>query len=161
MASTQGNSVRMLFGSLLILLLAGVYTVSAAKPAPSVDPAAARSACPESAEDVLLDLEQLENGIRKTKAVGMMTKIKLKGQINKLLDEIKAYHAGSSPFTLEQIRERFDLLYMKIVSLTQDKDTDLHLQLCVSWDLIWDGLRDPLQFQNLSSRERGSDHAYL
>lgn len=160
MVSTQGNSVRMLFGSLLILLLAGVYT-AVAKPAPSVDTAAARSSCPESAEDILLDLKQLENGIKKTKAVGLMTKIKLKGQINKLLDEIKAYHTGSSPFTLEQLRERFDLLYMKIVSLTQDKDTDLHLQLCVSWDLIWDSLQDPLQFKALSSRERGNDHAYL
>lgn len=165
MVSTQGNSVRMLFRSLLVLvpflLLVCVYSVSAAKPASSDATAAARSSCPESAEDVLLDLEQLENGIRKTKAVGMMTKLKLKGEINDLLDEVETYHGGSSPFALEQVREHFDLLYMKVVSLIQDKDPDLHLQLCASWDLMWDSLQDPLQFKALSSLERGNDHAYL
>ena len=163
MVSTQGNSVRLLFRSLLVpfLLLVCVYSVSAAKPSSSSDTAAARSSCPESTEDLLLDLEQLENGIKKTKAVGLMTKIKLKGEINDLLSKIEAYHAGSSPYALVQLREHFDLLYMKVVSLVQDKDTDLHLQLCVSLDLIWDSLEDPQQFKTLSSRERGSDHAYL
>ena len=147
----------MLLGLLIVLVfLSGI--VSAAKPA---NVAEARSNCPETVGDEIIDLEGLINRLKKSRAVGMMTKIKLNGQINTLLDKFKVYHAGKSPYSIEQLREQFDLLYLKVVSLIQDKDTDLHKQLCFSWDLIWDQLHDPELFKKVSAYQRGSDYAYL
>ncbi|MDH3989831.1 MAG: hypothetical protein OEV34_11910 [Gammaproteobacteria bacterium] len=107
----------------------------------------ARATCAETTEEEILDLEQLETGLRKSRAVGMVTKLKLKGEIDKLLARLKTYHLGVSSYTLEQLHEQFDLLYMKVVALVQDKDADLHTQLCVSWDIIWTRLRDPDAFK--------------
>jgi len=109
----------------------------------------ARSKC-TSVEQEIIDFETLEKEITKTKAIGLMTKIKLKGDINKLLSELKTFHAGNSPLTQEQHREQYDLLYMKVVTLVQEKDPDLHHQLCNAWEPIWVSLQDENNLKKVS-----------
>ena len=101
-------------------------------------------------EQEIIDFETLEKEIRKTNAIGALAKLKLSGDINKLLAELKAYHAGDSSLTAEQLREQYDLLYMKIVSQVQDKDPGLHQQLCNAWDPIWAALQDENNLQKVS-----------
>lgn len=146
----------------LVLVLVLVLVLSArAGHAAVTELSKARSDCPETAAEVIVDLDLLEDLLKETKAVGVMTKLKLKGEITKLLKKVDAYHDGKSRLTMAQIREQYDLLYMKVVSLLQGKDDDLHHQLCNSWDQIWSTLEDPEQFKKLSAAERGAYHAYL
>lgn len=155
-AITQSHSTtRWLLRALLLgsLILGWQALPVAAKPAVSTNPDQAWSQCPETDEEVIVDLEDLARRIKKTRAVGMMTKLKLNGEINKLLAKVEAYHAGKSPYSMEQLREQFDLLYMKIVSLAQDKDIDLHHQLCSSWDIIWGYLYDRERFDQISDNQ--------
>jgi len=109
----------------------------------------ARSQC-ASVEQEIIDFESLEKQVKETKAIGVVTKLKLSNDINKLLADLKAFHAGNSPLTLEQQREQYDLLYMKIVSLVQEKDPELFNQLCNAWDPIWAELQDEKNLQTVS-----------
>jgi hypothetical protein len=105
-----------------------------------------RTSCEESVEDEIVDLDFLEKRLRKTKAVGVLTRLRLSGEIKDLLAKLERYHAGNSDLDIDQLNEQFDLLYMKVVSLVQDKDLDLHRQLCNSWTQIWHGLQNPDYF---------------
>jgi len=111
--------------------------------------APARSNC-TSVEQEAIDFKTLEKKIRKTKAIGVMTKLKLSSDINKLLKELNAFHAGNSSLTLEQQREQYDLLYMKIVTLVQKKDPELFHQLCNVWDPLWVALQDEENLKKVS-----------
>ena len=111
----------------------------------------ARSQC-ASVEQEIIDFETLEQQVKDTKAVGVMTKLKLSNDINKLLSDLKEYQAGNSPLTLEQHREQYDLLYMKIVTLVQEKDPKLYHELCNAWDPIWAELQGE-QNKQTASRE--------
>jgi len=102
---------------------------------------AARSNCAGAESGEVADLDTLQGQLKSTKAVGNMTKLKLRGEINTVLARINAFYAGKSKFSLDQISEQFDLLYMKIVSIVADKDADLHRQLCNSWDSVWESLQ--------------------
>ena len=101
----------------------------------------ARTKC-TSVEQELVDFETLEQRIRKTDAIGGLAKLKLSGDINKMVADLKTYHAGGSPHTLEQHREQYDLLYMKVVSQVQDKDPELFDQLCNAWEPLWTELQN-------------------
>jgi len=109
----------------------------------------ARSKCTSVAQEII-DFETLEKKITETNSMGLMTKLKLKSDINKLLAELKTFHAGNSPLTQEQHREQYDLLYMKVVSLVQEKDPDLYHQLCNAWDPIWASLQDKHNLEKVS-----------
>jgi hypothetical protein len=158
--SGLGSGKRLLLCG-MIGLLSMLAAVAVAQQISASASGKARSDCSESAAEVIVDLDVLEDRLNRTKAVGAFTKIKLKGEITKLLKKVEAYHDGKSSLTLEQIREQYDLLYMKVVSLLQAKDTQLHHQLCNSWDVIWTTLEDPVQFDKLSALERGADYVYF
>jgi len=109
----------------------------------------ARTKC-TSVEQEIVDFEILEKEIRKTKAIGGLSKLKLSGDINKMVKSLKTYHAGGSPLTLEQHREQYDLLYMKVVSQVQDKDPELFNKLCNAWDPLWAELQDEDNLKKVS-----------
>jgi len=109
----------------------------------------ARTKC-TSVEQEVVDFETLEKRIRKTNAIGVFAKLKLSGDINKMVADLKTYHAGDSPHTLEQHREQYDLLYMKVVSQVQDKDPELFHQLCNAWEPLWAELQDESNLKKVS-----------
>ena len=109
----------------------------------------ARTKC-TSVEQEVVDFEILEQRIRKTKAIGGLAKLRLSGDINKMVADLKTYHAGGSAHTLEQHRQQYDLLYMKVVSQVQDKDPELFNQLCNAWDPLWAALQDESNLKKVS-----------
>jgi len=135
---------RNLLNTILVLtMLSFTMTVNAASSS------VARSKC-TSVEQEIVNFEMLEKRIRKTSAIGGLSKLKLSGDINKMVADLKTYHAGDSPHTLEQHREQYDLLYMKVVSQVQDKDPELFNQLCNAWDPIWAELQDEENLKKVS-----------
>ncbi len=109
----------------------------------------ARTKC-KSVEQEVVDFEILEQRIRKTSAIGGLSKLRLSGDINKMVADLKTYHAGGSAHTLEQHRQQYDLLYMKVVSQVQDKDPELFNQLCNAWDPLWAALQDESNLKKVS-----------
>ena len=93
-----------------------------------------------------MDLEDLEAKLRKTKAIGVFTKLELKNQVEDLVKEMDAYHQHRGNLSLEQLEERFDLLVMKLLLLLQDDDPGLHQQIASARPALWTTLADPNQF---------------
>src|SRR5712692_6803139 len=90
-----------------------------------VDPVHVTVASPPTApEEARLNLASLETRLRTTKAIGIFTKLSLKNQIDDLLQEITAFHRGGSP-DRATLREKYDLLLLKVLSLLQRDDAAL------------------------------------
>ena len=70
----------------------------------------------------VLDLTSLEKRLRETNAIGVFTKLSLKNQVDDLLERFRTFHEGRGGTTLAKLRESYDLLVLKAMSLLQDKD---------------------------------------
>jgi len=101
-----------------------------------------------------LDLSSLEKRLRDTSAIGVFTKLSLKNQVDDLLEQFTVFHGGRSQVKLATLREGFDLLLLKVLSLLQDKDPALARDVSASREALWNLLADPVKFGNLSSKER-------
>ena len=71
-----------------------------------------------------------------------MTKLSLKNQVDDLVARFRAFHGGTRPPTLAELRPAFDLLVMKVLSLLQDKDSKLARDINTSREAIWSVLAD-------------------
>lgn len=96
-----------------------------------------------------LDLTSLEERLRDTRAIGVFTKLSLKNQVDDLLALFRAYHARRSTMGLSELRQRYDLLLLKVLSLLQDGDPTLAKAISSSREAIWGILIDPQQFAKL------------
>jgi hypothetical protein len=97
-----------------------------------------------------LDLKSLEKRLRETKAIGVFTKLSLKNQVDDLLSQLRAFHGGKSGSKLPELRQSYDLLMMKVLSLLQDRDAPLARDVVTSREAIWSLLADPAKFATLS-----------
>jgi hypothetical protein len=93
-----------------------------------------------------LDLASLETRLKETKAIGVLTKIALKNQIDDLLDQFRAFYQGKLKTTLAELRRPYDLLVLKVLSLLQDSDPALASAIAASREAIWGILSDPAKF---------------
>jgi hypothetical protein len=96
-----------------------------------------------------LDLASLETRLKETKAIGVLTKIALKNQIDDLLDQFRAFYQGKLKTTLAELRRPYELLLLKVLSLLQDTDPTLASALVASRDAIWGILSDPAKFATI------------
>jgi len=96
-----------------------------------------------------LDMDKLGTRLRKTKAIGLFTKLELKSQLEDLLDDLEDYHESKSTLRLEQLEEHFNLLVMKLMVLLQDDDPQLHMEIVQARPALWTTLADPGQFSAL------------
>lgn len=96
-----------------------------------------------------LDVASLEKRLRETKAIGFFTKISLKNQVDDLRGQFRALHEARSGATLAELRERYDLLLLKVLSLLQDSDSLLACDISASREVLWSFLADPAKFRNL------------
>lgn len=96
----------------------------------------------------MLDWTSLETRLRGTSAIGVFTKLTLKNQIGDLLDEFKTFHRGGAP-ALPTLRQKYDLLLLKVLSLLQDDDASLASAISTSRQSIWRILVDPAKFAKL------------
>lgn len=133
-------------------------TRARATPAPK-DPApkvASRAPGPEKPPaPPPLDLTSLEKRLRETDAIGVFTKLTLKNQVDDLLDRFRAHYEGRTRTSLRELRQPFDLLILKVLSLLQDRDSSLANAILASREAMWSILSDPAKFQNLVIQNRG------
>jgi len=98
-----------------------------------------------------LDLASLETRLRDTKAIGVLTKIALKNQVDDLLNQFRAFYSGKLKTTLADLRRPYDLLVLKVLSLLQDSDPSLAAAIVASREAIWGILSDPVKFARFAS----------
>jgi hypothetical protein len=129
-----------------------------AAPAPT-DPApkvASRAPVPEKPPaPPPLDLTSLEKRLRETDAIGVFTKLTLKNQVDDLLDRFRAHYEGKTKTSLLELRQPFDLLMLKVLSLLQDRDSSLASAILASREAMWSILSDPVKFQDVVVQNRG------
>ena len=122
-------------------------------PAPAVVPQKKPGATPVPAKSPppgpALDLTALETRLKETKAIGVFTKITLKNQVDDLLDQFRAYYQGRLKTTLAELRQPYDRLLLKVLSLLQDDDPELARAIVTSREAIWGILADPAKFATL------------
>jgi hypothetical protein len=104
---------------------------------------------PQTSTPPGLDLTSLESRLRATKAFGVFTKLSLKNQIDDLLHEMKLFHQGRGP-AVKTLRERYDLLLLKLLSLLREDDARLASDISASREQIWSILVDPAKFAKLN-----------
>ena len=103
-----------------------------------------------SATTAPLDIAALEQRLRDTHAIGVFTKLSLKNQVDDLLAQFRAHFGESGTPALSVLRERYDLLMMKVLSLLQDKDPALAQTIGSSREAIWGILSDPAKLKAIS-----------
>jgi hypothetical protein len=111
----------------------------AGKP-PSAAPSLAKPSTPT------LDLASLEKRLRESNAIGVVTKITLKNQVDDLLDQFRAFYRGGQKTTPSALRQPYDRLLMKVLALLQDSDPQLASAISASREAIWGILSDPVKF---------------
>jgi hypothetical protein len=119
--------------------------------APLAQPAKKESAAPDVAKNAspTLDLTSLEQRLKDTKAIGVLTKIALKNQVDDLLGQFRAYYEGKLKTTLAELRRPYDLLVLKVLSLLQDSDPLLASAIVASREAIWGILSDRAKFATI------------
>jgi hypothetical protein len=105
---------------------------------------------PPTAAAAPLDLKSLEQRLKDTGAIGVLTKLSLKNQVDDLVERFRAFHRGQKPPGLAELRPAFDLLVMKVLSLLQDKDAALAKDIDASRNAIWNVLTDREKLANFT-----------
>ena len=120
-------------------------------PAPSMQPSGQTSAPPDVAKPKAapLDLASLEQRLKDTKAIGVLTKITLKNQVDDLLNQFRAYYQGKLRSDLAELRRSYDLLVLKVLALLQDSDKALATAIVASREAIWGILSDRDKFATI------------
>ena len=123
----------------------------AAPPASAVQGAKKGSTAPDVAKQKAppLDLASLEMRLKETKAIGVLTKIALKNQVDDLLDQFRNFYQGKLKTTLAELRQPYDLLVLKVLSLLQDGDPALASAIAASREAIWGVLSDRAKFATI------------
>ncbi len=111
--------------------------------------AAAPAAPPTAPKPSTLDLNSLEQRLKDTRAIGVFTKLSLKNQVDDLLSELRAYHKGTSKTLQSELRQQYDLLILKVLSLLQNGDPQLAAAIASSREAIWGILMDPDKFAKI------------
>jgi hypothetical protein len=96
-----------------------------------------------------LDLKELKQELKDTKAIGIFSKITLKNQMDDLLGRLRKYHQGQANPPLTDLRRSYELLVMKVMSLVQDDDKKLASEIAASREAIWALLADPKKFATI------------
>ena len=114
---------------------------------PAVTEAPLKEAPVVTARPASLDIGSLEKRLRETKAIGVLSKLALKNQIDDLLASFrKAHESGES---VAPLRRPYENLLGK-VQLLLDSDPRLASEVSPSREAIWRVLIDPEKFRSLS-----------
>ncbi len=107
------------------------------------------SAPAPTAAQATLDLASLQQRLRDTRAIGVFTKLSLKNQVDDLLDEFRELYKRPNSRPTAQMREHFDILLLKVLTLLQDRDPVLAAAISSSKEAIWGILADPDKFSKI------------
>jgi hypothetical protein len=95
---------------------------------------------------VPLDLDALRARLKETAAIGIMAKLELRSQVDALVDRFRAHHAGGQPSAIDALRQSFNALVQKVLTLIREGDPALAAMLTSSREAIWSVLEDPVKF---------------
>ncbi len=128
----------------------------AARPAKQTAAAAAQSPAPPPAPPAAetpatLNLADLEQRLRETRAIGVFTKLSLKNQVDDLLKAFRALYRDPNKRPSAELRQRYDGLLLKVLSLLQDGDPPLAAAIASSREAIWSILADPEKFAKMDT----------
>jgi len=112
--------------------------------------AAASTQSAKPAAPPALDLKSLEQQLKDTEAIGFLTKLSLKNQVDDLLAQFRRVYDGPRSVGVAQLRTPFDMLLMKVLALVQDKDPALARSIHASREALWDVLADREKFRKLA-----------
>ena len=140
---------------LTVAVLVGMLTIDITAASAARHPAARKSpsesvAPTPQAPAHQLDLAGLQKRLRDTKAIGMFAKLSLKNEVDDLMDQFREFHLGRGESTVDELRERYNLLMLKVLSLLQRHDPRLARDLSASREAIWTVLTDPVAFAKAS-----------
>jgi hypothetical protein len=82
-------------------------------------------------------------------AIGPIAKFRLKSEIEHLMRDLAAFHAGRTTETLDELHARYRDLVPRVIALLEQHDASLAHDLKVSADHLWATLADPGQFASL------------
>jgi hypothetical protein len=122
---------------------------AATPPAPAPAPAPAPSPTPPPGASPTLNLAELEQRLRQTGAIGVFTKLSLKNQVDDLLNAFRALYKGPNKHPTVELRQRYDQLLLKVLTLLQDGDPPLAAAISSSREAIWGILADPDKFAKI------------
>jgi hypothetical protein len=91
----------------------------------------------------------LEQRLRDTRAIGVFTKLSLKNQVDDLLKAFRDLYRSSNKSPPAELRQRYDGLLLKVLTLLQDGDPPLAAAIASSREAIWNILADPEQFAKI------------
>ena len=117
-------------------------------PTPAAPPVVAP---PSPTAPVPLDVKTLTEQLKATKAIGVFTKLSLKNKVDDLLQQFREHHEGKPKPTTAELRQGYNLLMMKVLSLLQDEDQKLASQIVASREAIWSLLANPKTFATLQT----------
>ena len=87
-----------------------------------------------------IDMEVLTARLKKTKAIGLFTKLAIRNDVSDLMNDVKRYRKKSMlDSKIEEVRESFEGLLMKIIALLDD-DPELSRDMYVGRESIWKSL---------------------
>jgi hypothetical protein len=119
--------------------------------APAPSPAKPEVAPPPIAKPPVptLDVATLKERLKETKAIGVFTKLALKNQVDDLLKQFQAYYQSRQKSDIATLRQAYNMLVLKVLSLVQDGDPSLARTIAASREAIWSMLADPVKFKSL------------
>lgn len=97
-----------------------------------------------------LDIASLKARLRDTDAIGVLTKLSLKNQVDDLLKGFRAHYLDGQKPSVASLRQPYDMLVLKVLSLLQDADPPLARTISGSREAIWNILVDPEQFKSVN-----------
>jgi len=80
----------------------------------------------------------------------VFTKLSLKNQVDDLLAQFHQHYRGNGTPPLSGLRQKYDLLMLKVLSLLQDGDPALAQTIASSREAIWGILNDPAKLEAIS-----------
>src|SRR5439155_26535084 len=84
-----------------------------------------------------LDLSSLEKRLRETKAIGVFTKLSLESEVDDLLEQFREFDRSPDQSSRAMLRQAYDLLLLKVLSLLQDGDPGLARDVSSSREALW------------------------
>ena len=86
------------------------------------------------------NLDTLITKLKETKALGVFTKLALKGDMEEIIAMANGYQRVAAFSELQSVRELFDGLVLKTITLLNDKDPNLAADMYQARDLVWQSI---------------------
>ena len=86
------------------------------------------------------NLDVLVARLKETDALGVFTKLALKGDVEEIIEMAHEYQSLAALPELQSVRAQFDGLVLKTITLLNDKDPSLAADMYQARDLVWQSI---------------------